>query len=449
MKDCYGQHGWKQFHRNRKDILDEFDKIYEQLANRPIKTAHGEGVEAYLRKWLSDFLPKKYAVTSGYIIPDLYEENSTIYHYDIIIYKSLDAPILWTEGNYDNSEQGKFRAIPAKHVVAVYEVKSRLTKKSINDSVSKVKEVNSFKEQLPCNYHSGVVFIDLKHTEVNKTTFLEELHKGYEAHGFIGGMVLRYEGDTSSTGLISLRKIDGGTNNKSSLPLAKNIDDLNIYLTEAGDLTIAEAGGGTMCVYTGSSWSVSKLYTTNHTENDLMLDLSWSRSNFSEFCIRLINLLDGNYDPEKKSSFGQIFDKVEVQEATEQNQILNPSKPFIKLNIKKANVNDAPIVEYNDEQAIINFTATLENVGNSAVTISDDGFKSSIYLPVNQRAEKQCSVLAKPKKGKSMEHLKKELAEKKLVLPYRVVYYQGTTKENFIQVKRKIRISEDKVEVVF
>jgi hypothetical protein len=125
MDQCFGQPGWKEFHRNRKNILAEFDKIREQIENRPVKTAHGVGVEAYLRKWLAEFLPKKYSVTSGYIIPTLYNDAGvTLYHYDIIIYNVLEAPVLWTEGNEDNSEQGKYRAIPAEHVVAVYEVKA-------------------------------------------------------------------------------------------------------------------------------------------------------------------------------------------------------------------------------------------------------------------------------------------------------------------------------------
>ena len=52
LENCYGQHGWKEFYRNRKDILAEFDKILEQTSNRPIQVAHGQGVEAYFRKWI-------------------------------------------------------------------------------------------------------------------------------------------------------------------------------------------------------------------------------------------------------------------------------------------------------------------------------------------------------------------------------------------------------------
>jgi hypothetical protein len=138
---CFGQQGWKEFHRNRKDILHEFDKILELTSNRPIRVAHGQGVEAYIRKWLAEFLPKKFSVTSGYIISALFDDlfgSAKIYHYDIIIYNHLEAPVLWTEGNQDNSEQGKFRAVPAKYVYAVYEVKSRLTKKNVVDAFNKL-----------------------------------------------------------------------------------------------------------------------------------------------------------------------------------------------------------------------------------------------------------------------------------------------------------------------
>lgn len=452
MEGCYGQHGWKQFHRNRKDILHEFDKIYELLEDRPIKTAHGDGVEAYLRKWLSEFLPKKYAVTSGYIIPDLYDESPKIYHYDIIIYQALEAPILWTEGNYDNSDQGKYLAIPAKHVVAVYEVKSRFTKKSIQDSIEKLKEVNSFYEQLPDNYHSGVIYIDLKEADVNKGSFLQELYRGNEAYGFIGGMVLRYESDTTSTGLISLNPTDDDDcTNSASFPLARKIDELKIYEQENGQLLIDDdkgAGATLVAIPAQRGWAVSKMYSNFYIKNKLVLDLCWSRSNFSEFCIRLINLIDGSYDNKRKLSFGQIFDQVKFKEAQEQNSTFHPDRPFIKLNVHKENNNDTPIVEYNNEDVKINFTISIENLGSSTVNVSDDGFKSTYSLAPSKKAEKTCSALIKIDEGKSVEDMRKEVASNRLVLPYRIVYFEDSAKNDFIQVKTNLKISDKEVETI-
>ncbi len=450
MKDCYGQHGWKQFHRNRKDILDEFDKIYEQQANRPVKTAHGDGVEAYLRKWLGEFLPKKYAVTSGYIIPNLYDDSKTLYHYDIIIYQALEAPVLWTEGNYDNSQQGKYLAIPAKYVVALYEVKSRLTKKSVVDSIDKLKEINSFKDQLPDTYHSGVIYVDLKESDVKKTYLIKELYRGVEAHGFIGGMVLRYESDDTSTGMISLNPIDAPDSEDSSLPLAKKIDDLNIYLTEDGNTQLAESGGGAAVVYTGEYWAVSKIYGVRYTSKNLIIGLSWSRSGFSQFCIRLINLLDGNYDPDKQITFGQIFEKLSIKEATLQESICNPNTPYLRLNIKKHNESEIPTVTYSkrNSEAQINFTVSLDNTGNCPLTVSDDGFKSKIDLPVGGKTEKVVSINVSINGDKSIEDFKQGIESGRLIIPYRVVYHKQEKNPEFIQVKENVKIMPTSVESV-
>ncbi len=448
MEDCYGQHGWKQFYRNRKDILDEFDKIYEQQANRPVKTAHGDGVEAYLRKWLSEFLPKKYAVTSGYIIPNLYDDSKTLYHYDIIIYQVLEAPVLWAEGNYDNSQQGKYLAIPAKYVVAVYEVKSRLTKKSIVDSIDKLKEINSFKDQLPATYHSGVIYLDLKESEVKKNHLIKDLHKGKEAHGFIGGMVLRYESDDTSTGVISLNSIEAPDSEDNLLPLAKKIDDLDIYLTENGNAQLAESGGGATFVYTGEYWAVSKSYGVRHTSKNLILNLSWSRSGFSEFCIRLINLLDGNYDPDKQIKFGQIFEKLPLKEASVQESICNPDKPYLHVHIKKHNPSEIPTVTYDDNEAQINFTVSLDNVGNFPLTVSDDGFKSTVDLPVGGKAEKVVSLKVSINGGESIKNFQQEVESGKLIIPYRVVYHKPEENPEFMQIKQNVKVRPTSVEGV-
>lgn len=448
---CYGQHGWKQFHRNRKDILVELDRVYELLADRPIKTAHGDSVEAYLRKWLGEFLPKKYGVTSGYIIPDFYDNNPKMYHYDIIIYDSLEAPILWTESNYDNSHQGKFLAIPARHVFAVYEVKSRFTKKTISDAVEKLKEVNSFKAQLNDNYHSGLIFVDLKESEIHKNNLLEDLYKGTDAHGFIGGMILRYEGDESSTGLISVHSTDSDDSNDenaSSLPLVKKIDDLNIYLTEGGDLKLAEGGCGAILVSSGEKWLVSKSYNCSYVKNKLMLVLTWSRSNFSEFSIRLINLLGGTYDPDKQISFGRVFDHINLKEATLQSKIFHPKKPFVRLSVRKLSNKDVPMVEYRDDGVFINFLVIIENAGNVTVSFSLDGFQTVYVINPNELAKQEFCCRVDVNKESDMNAIKENIAANQQVIPFRVVYFQGEKGDDFVQVKKNIIIRGKTIEAV-
>ena len=118
--------GWKEFHRNRKDILDEFDRAKEYNSSRPVKTEHGLAGEAALRTWLSAYLPGRFGVTSGYVIPDVVVASYELYHFDVIIYDAMASPVLWIDGNRDSSDQGKKRAIPAKHVRSVFEVKASL-----------------------------------------------------------------------------------------------------------------------------------------------------------------------------------------------------------------------------------------------------------------------------------------------------------------------------------
>jgi hypothetical protein len=296
LENCYGQQGWKEFNRNRIDILSEFDKILEQNENRPVQVAHGRGVEAYLRKWLSEFLPKKFGVTSGFIIPDLYDDSKLIYHFDIIIFNQLDAPILWIEGNEDQNEQGKYRAIPAKHVISVYEVKSRLNKSNIIDALKKLNQTKDFSDQLHPLYSCGVIFIDLKESDNNNDTIIKELLKGKDVFGFSGGMVLRYEGDNSCIGLIKFFDIElkDSIENKHYTPIAKPIDDLKIYGIEDGSLQLAEQGSGATLVATSkNTWSVVKTYGVMYNEGIKTVQLDWSRSYFSDFCIDLLSALEG------------------------------------------------------------------------------------------------------------------------------------------------------------
>ena len=449
---CYGQHGWKEFHRNRKDILAEFDKILEQTANRPIQVAHGQGVEAYIRKWLAEFLPKKYAVTSGYIIPNLYDDSGKIYHYDIIIYNYLEAPVLWTEGNQDNSEQGKYRAIPAKYVIAVYEVKARLTKSNATDALSKLNQTKDFSDQLNKNYSCGVIFIDLKKSDKNKESILKELYKGVNVIGFSGGLVLRFEEDDTCTGLItSFNTEPNSEENNHCKPLAKAIDDLKIYLTEDGNLQIAETGSGVMCVATTeNTWSVSKLYGVNYKEGVQSVNLNWSRSNFSEFCINLLSALDGlPYDDEKKPSFGRVFDRIDRKYATPQHTTLKAGLPFIQVSIFKGGTNGEKLsINYEHEIPTIKFCVEVDNQSEIEVTVSDDSFKTTYVLPGGKKAVKSVNLAAKLNDENANFDLESLLKNEGLKILYRLVYCPTQGEREFFAIEKLVKISNSKIEIV-
>lgn len=103
----YGNLGWQEFLNNRTDLIQEYERALSKNQNRPVRTSHGNAGEAAVRTFLEGFLPQKYGVTSGYIIPDIICQEYVLYHYDIIIYDKFNSPILWVESNYDDSEQGK------------------------------------------------------------------------------------------------------------------------------------------------------------------------------------------------------------------------------------------------------------------------------------------------------------------------------------------------------
>jgi hypothetical protein len=454
LDNCYGQHGWKEFHRNRKNILDEFDKILGQTTNRPLQVAHGQGVEAYLRKWLSEFLPKKYGVTSGYIIPNLYDDQGKIYHYDIIIYNRLNAPVLWTEGNEDNSEQGKYRAIPAKHVVGVYEVKSRLTKNNVSDSLDKLSQTKDFREQLNPLYSCGIIFIELKKSDINKECIIKELIKGKDVFEFSGGIVLRYEGDDTCTASIKIFDIeynDDDDENKCYKPLAKPIDDLSIYLTEDGSTQMEGQGVGVKLVATSeNSWSVSKQYNVVFEAGNKSVHLSWSRTNFSDFCIDLLSALEGlPCNDNNKPSFGQIFDRIERKKAPTQSATSEKGKPFLDLKLYEGGEHGEKLkIDSDSLEPTISFLVSVENKGDVTAIISDDSFKSSCELEPGKSAIRSISLKAIIKDNYKYDSIMRVLKEEPFEIRYRLVYYPIDSEKEFCAIEKNIRITECDIEFI-
>ncbi len=443
MENCYGQHGWKEFNRNRKDILSDFDKIREQTENRPVQVAHGQGAEAFLRKWLSEFLPKKFGVTSGYIIPNLYDDRTKIYHFDIIIYNQLETPILWIEGNLDQSEQGKFKAIPAKHVIAVYEVKSRLTKSNVTKAIEKLGQTKDFVLQLNPLYKCGIIFIDLKEADNNNESIIKELFKGKDIFGFYGGMILRYEGDHSCTGLILM---DNSKPTKESelkiyKPIAKAIDDLGIYLTEDGAVLLPPNCGAKCYVIEEGVWCVSKSYGISYSEGDDFVHLDWSRTNFSDFCIDLLSSLEGlPLGDLKQPAFGKVFDKLELKKAPLQNIEPEKGKPFLEIKLYEGGEKgDKAAIDHNSPDLTIKYTISIENKGDVDAILSTDSFTNKFELLAGKTAYRTDKF--KVKTNKTFKNLKELLDGKPLEVMYRFVYYPVNKNKEFTSIETIISIT--------
>jgi len=453
-----GSIGWKEFNRNRKSILEAFDKAKELNENRPVQTRHGVTGEAEFRKWLAEFLPQKYGVTSGYIIPNLFAKDYKLYHYDVIIYNKLEAPALWIDGNCDESEQGKFRAIPAKYVSCIFEIKATLNKKSATDSVKKLTEVNEFKDQLPANFSCGTIFFELKDSESKSKTILPEILKGMDLFKCIGGMVLRAEVDPSMIGIFEFGlaeppEKEGITDNS---PLARPIDELELYATEEGNIQLAGPGVGAMLVVTGKNeWSFSKTYSRSHYDSSKMVHLTWSRSNFSEFiALLLINLEQLPREELGQFSFGRVFDNAERKEIPEQSLTQVEGLPFVKLEIE-ANEDTGKFltVEQNENgEWILWFALVATNMGLEEVILSNDKFKHSAKIPPGKtaRTRENFTIQVPNNKPDAIEELKKELSSQKKPFQYSSRFVYKTKEENgeYFSLHKTFEITPEKVNEV-
>lgn len=311
MSDKYGFVGWREFLSTRKEILNEIDRAKALNSSRPVQVEHGNAGEAEFRRWLSHFLPDRYGVTSGYVIPDTIQADSEkIRHYDVIIYDRQNAPKLWIDGSKDKSEQGRSKAIPAKYIHAVFECKANFSRKTCQESIAKLSELNEFDDHLSSVFSCGIIFFDLASTTQSST--LKHLIPDRPIIGFWGGLVMRSDVSEDACGNIFIIKAEGtSSNNEIPVPIVKRISDLNIKRDENGNVTIGEQGAGVMA-FAGpdKQWHFSKQYGPMFCSHGHCLMLSWSHNGFARFALDLLNLLEGKPLTEGKNMFGQVFDDI-------------------------------------------------------------------------------------------------------------------------------------------
>ncbi|MGB9204978.1 MAG: DUF6602 domain-containing protein [Terriglobales bacterium] len=66
-------------------MLDAFDRAREKAGSHEVETYHGKVAEAEFRKWLSSFLPKKYGVTSGYVVSPGLKSTEKTPHFEFFL----------------------------------------------------------------------------------------------------------------------------------------------------------------------------------------------------------------------------------------------------------------------------------------------------------------------------------------------------------------------------
>jgi hypothetical protein len=189
--------------------------------------------EAHFRSWLSEFLPKRFGVTAGFVISQGLPATKKSPAFDVIIYDQWASPVLWAESHPDLSLQGKLRAIPAEYVAAVIEVKAALNIPSAKEATEHLFDLSPllgceepgsmYPYSLPSHFTCWIVFFELRKKDQRSFAVLDHLAKATTLRGFRGGLVIRGEGlELDMTGEIDPSK---STAESPSLPAAHNLLD--------------------------------------------------------------------------------------------------------------------------------------------------------------------------------------------------------------------------------
>lgn len=197
-----GTIGWKQFIASKKGMIDKFDRAKETDKAHKTNVYRGIVAESVFRTWLSQFLPKKFGVTAGYIISQRVPDSKKLPHFDVIIYDQMNSPVYWTEEISGSDSFGQSRAIPIEYVHAVIEVKSSLTCGQAKKAVKQLEELKPYlygenkPEDFPNRYLSSqfcsaIVFFEIPTLPKTFETLCSWLLPSCKFRGYLGGIVLR------------------------------------------------------------------------------------------------------------------------------------------------------------------------------------------------------------------------------------------------------------------
>lgn len=285
-----GTQGWRQMLAAKKHMLDTYDCAKEQDQSHEVSTYRGNVAEAKFREWLSGFLPKRYGVTSGYIVSQLALDNQDLPHYDVILYDQIHSPVLWVETHPGTSAGGSARAVPAEHVRAVIEVKSSFSSKAARDAADHIRDLcpllagtdkpgSQPQRYLPSDFVTAVVFMELRQEQARSVAALNSMLIR-DVPGYYGGVILRGEGLQPE---LSARI----SNEKYHTPRGTRVGKEESLLT-------VDPHGGTYLVL---SDPVEKGEGTH-----LVAALAWHENVFTQFAFDLVAICNGVFVPGRVSS---------------------------------------------------------------------------------------------------------------------------------------------------
>jgi len=287
-----GVPGWRQFSTAKDEMLAAYDLARTKAKGHQVEVDHGRCGEAEVRRWLTEFLPKRYGVTSGFVVAQrIPSEGWDLEHklpeFDVIIYDQLDCPILWHEGNADNSRQGRSRAIPVEYIRGILEVKASVDPSSAKAAIDHLSELKSLwecrdetsrhRKFLSGQAFCGVIFFELrKEFEFSATALDALIAPNIIRTQYIGGLVLRGEG------------LGAGVSGRIELDFSGDSRDSNVDHRTGVSLLSSAA------VSASKIWQPPSQYGG--------LRVTWDHNVFADFAFDLVAHANGTFEPRLLSS---------------------------------------------------------------------------------------------------------------------------------------------------
>jgi hypothetical protein len=208
----------KLFKGFQSQMINKLTQNRELILHPAVK---GAATELEWINWLNDYLPKRYRVTSAFIIDS---ENNISDQIDLVIHDTQYSPFVFNQSDVEY--------IPAESVYAVFELKQELNSGNIKYAKDKVKSVRMLKRTSAQIVHAGGTYTPKKpHDIIGGLITLSSTYNLRDSSAFKRNILSGDDKDRINMGLclnggaflIQEDKIDVSTNENSLLEFFLNL----------------------------------------------------------------------------------------------------------------------------------------------------------------------------------------------------------------------------------